>query len=156
GVGAVLGAVARGGVAGARAAQTAAQATRAARAAQVATRAARGAAMGFVAGSTYEASRQQISGERAEQGGFDLGRIGTSGVTGAAFGGAPEAVAGPALARMGNRLFEGGYRAGLNVGSPEARTAFFPPIARATGMNFVTSAPGTVSGRPVITLATPS
>lgn len=155
GVGAALGAVARGGVAGARAAQVATQATRAARAAQVATRFGQGALMGAVGGASGEASRQVFSGEHAQKGSFDWGAIGTSTAIGGGLGGATNAVAGPAMARMGNRLFEGGHGVGLRVGSPEARAAFFTPIARATGMNFVISEPGTVSGRPVLTLATP-
>jgi hypothetical protein len=111
--------------------------------------------MGAVGGASGEASRQVFSGEHAQKGSFDWGAIGTSTALGGGLGGATNAVAGPAIARMGNRLFEGGYGAGLKVGSPEARAAFFAPIARATGGNFVIEAPGTVSGRPVLTLATP-
>ena len=111
--------------------------------------------MGGTAGATYEASRQHFSGERAQHGGFDLGRIGTSAAIGTAFGGTTEAVAGPALSRMGNRLFERGYGAGLNVGSPGARAAFFGPISRATRMNFVIEAPGSYDRRPIISLSTP-
>jgi RHS repeat-associated protein len=161
GVGAALGAVTRGGVAGARAAQTAAQATRTARAAQVAVRAGQGALTAGIGGVTQEASRQVFSGEHAEKGGFDWGRIGTQGAIGAAAGGLTSAVAGPALGRAGNRLFEAGYRGGLKVGSPAGRAAFFGPISKATGQNFVISALGEGGGgrgetpRPVIALATP-
>lgn len=155
GVGAALGSVARGGVAGARAVQATTTATRATRAAEIGARTARGVAMGATAGATYEASRQEFSGERAERGGLDWGRVGTSAAIGGAFGGATEAVAGPALSRAGNRLFEAGYGAGLRVGTPGTRAAFFGPISRATGMNFVISAPGSSAGRPVIALSTP-
>ena len=158
GVGAALGAATRGGVAGARAASTAVTATRATRAAAVGVRTARGVALGATAGATYEASRQEISGERAAHGGLDWSRVGTSAAIGGAFGGATEAVAGPALSRAGNRVFEAGYGAGLRVGTPGARAAFFGPISRATGMNFVISAPGAptgASGQPVIALSTP-
>jgi len=148
GVGSALGAIARGGVAGTRAVQTA----------SLATRAARGAAAGTTGGAAYEASRQQFSGERAQRGGFDGGRIAGSAAVGLVLGTATEAVAGPALSRTGNRLFEGGYGAGLNVGSPAGRAAFFNPISRATGLNFVISAPGSpagATGQPIISLATP-
>jgi hypothetical protein len=114
-----------------------------------------------VGGVTQEASRQVFSGEHAEKGGFDWGRIGTQGAIGAAAGGLTSAVAGPALGRAGNRLFEAGYRGGLKVGSPAGRAAFFGPISKATGQNFVISALGEGGGgggetpRPVIALATP-
>ena len=109
GVGAALGAVGRGGVAGARAVQAANQASRAA---QLGTRVARGVALGATAGATYEASRQQFSGERKERGGFDFQRIEKSAAFGAAVGGVTETIAGPALNRMGDRLFQGGYQFG--------------------------------------------
>jgi RHS repeat-associated protein len=155
GVGAALGAVARGGVTGVRAAQTATQTARVVTQTTRTARAVQGAGLGLLGGVTQEGSRQVVSGERARQGGFDWERIAVSGGAGAALGGATNAVAGPALERAGSALFGGGYRAGLGVGSPEARAAFFAPIARATGQNFVVSAPGTVAGRPVLTLATP-
>jgi RHS repeat-associated protein len=96
-----------------RATQAATQATRATRAAAVATRTVRGAGIGLAGGATYETTRQVASGERRQRGSFDLGRIGVSAAIGLGFGGATEAIAGPALSNLSNRAFNLGYRGGV-------------------------------------------
>lgn len=117
GVGAALGAAAKGSATAVNATKTVATATRTAKAVAVATRAGKGLVTGAVAGGTYEATRQVVSGEHAKQGGFDTHKLGTAVALGGGLGAATEAVAGPALASAGNKAYQKGASFGRGVRS---------------------------------------
>ncbi|TDB67509.1 SpvB/TcaC N-terminal domain-containing protein [Arundinibacter roseus] len=163
GAGAAIGAAARGAGTAARAAQTAGTASRTQRAvatvataaesstaARTALRATRGATLGAVGGATAEATRQVSAGES-----LDAGRIGTAMAAGAVLGGVLDpAISATSLpgtmAQATQRASGAGTRAGISL-----RSSVQTARARASGENYLITRHGDVSGREVVSVATP-
>jgi RHS repeat-associated protein len=171
GVGTALSAGARGTVTAARAATVAGTATRATRAVaavgtlaessgvggtavRTAARVTSGVTTGAFGGATYETTRQVVSGE-ASANGLDTGRIGTATLGGAAGGGVLNATLGPALSGVGNRSFEFGYTRGISIRALPVRGAGLSWLSSQTGNRYIIGEHGTVSGRRIVTVATP-
>jgi RHS repeat-associated protein len=132
GVGAAVGAAARGSVTAAKAAVAASTATRATRAVasagalgessssagmavRAAARAGKGAISGAAGGASHEVTRQVVSGERGKSGGFETSKITNATLIGGVTGGVADTVAGPALKQVNNKLFQLGRDAGAEL-----------------------------------------